>query len=270
MVATRPFTVSFSFGAPCCRPLLIPRKKYSYVLPMGKIILIYWITLGLSTICAAQPLLPNDFSMTTSLSRNDGIMVTVSPAYPYEHAELYVTMTPSLCLAKGTFVPFADKSGYESLKKVNDNPFFLETFEAYFDDKSPSDVNLCYLLVGRGQVEASAWGHRVPVPEPTSIGNPFAPGFLASRDRIDGILLELSPKITEITDLYVTPDDFNCPAEGQPFSFEGRFLKVINDSFFNGKSYFDSRAAIAVDLCYFLLSRRTQKSVTKTWGYRLP
>ncbi len=239
-------------------------------LSMEKIILFYWIILSFSAICTAQPLLPNDFSMTTSLSRNDGIMVTVSPAYPYQHAEIYVTMTPSLCLAKGTFIPFADKPGYDRVIKVNDYPFYFEAFEAYFDDKSPSDVNLCYLLVGRGQVEASAWGHRVPVLAPTLISNPFAPGFFASMDRLDGILLELSPITTEITDLYVTPDDFNCPVEGQPFSFEGRYLKVINDSFFNGKSYFDSHAAIAVDLCYFLLSRRTQKSVAKTWGYRLP
>ena len=139
---------------------------------------------------------------------------------------------------------------------------------AIFDNLAPDGVQLCYMLVGRGQVEAVAWGHRMP-PADHSSEVPPVTGFRVSKDRIDGIRIEKYPPLTDFSEIYATPDESNCPHIGEKFEMTGRFVKV-GLNFFNGSYYLDAKAAIAIDLCYFLISKRTNLVTDVGWGYRLP
>lgn len=212
--------------------------------------------------------LPNDFAATASQSRRDGIMVTFTPDYPYR-GEIHYTMTKSQCYAVGTPTPFEANDGVVKLMDVNDNwgGFGSET-PAIFDNLAPDGVQLCYMLVGRGQVEAVAWGYRMTPANQNSEVSPVT-GFRVSKDRMDGIRVEKYPPLTDFSVLYATPDASNCPRVGDKFEEAGRFVKV-GLNFFNGSYYVDEKAAIAIDLCYFLISKRTGLVTDYGWGYRLP
>src|SRR6185437_585342 len=96
-----------------------------------------------------------------------------------------------------------------------------------------------------------------------------AHGMDASKDRADGIEVTLNPPLNDFSDLYATPDQETCPAPGTKFSFTGRYVQVMPEHF-NGRFYLDRKAAIAIDLCYFVISNRTNLVVDNAWGYRLP
>ncbi|HPI41097.1 MAG TPA: hypothetical protein PLJ21_09850, partial [Pseudobdellovibrionaceae bacterium] len=146
----------------------------------------------------------------------------------------------------------------------------------------------CYILTGRGVVEASAWGYRVPIEEhpeehptpPPSTENQTQDYILsASRTRTDGVSIVVNPPFLEdLSELFVSPDvppnvpanEELCPQKGQSFSQPPpnlRYLRVM-DRYFNGRTFFDSRASLEIDLCYFLVSKRTLQVVSRGIGYR--
>jgi hypothetical protein len=207
------------------------------------------------------------YTMSVSKNRKDGTMVDVQPHYPYV-AELYVTMSPALCVTAGTPTPLADLKSYLLLRSFNRNMDGRQDPSVFFHLTAPAGVNLCYLLVGRGQVEAVDWGYRKAEWEEPSL-TPSGLGLSATRDRADGVEIFMNPALTEFTDLYLTPvEDKNCPDIGQGFDFKGRWMQPMADQPFNGKYYFHKKAPLGIDLCYFLISRKTNLVVGKAIGFR--
>lgn len=213
--------------------------------------------------------------MTASLIRNDGILLHVSPPYTGP-AEIFVTMNPDLCFSPGYPTPLP--AGAEFLRRSL-GKWRGEIIESYLDKKAPDGVNFCYMLVGRGLVEASAWGYRTTEYTGGNDGSRGeVPKLSTSRERIDGIAIQLVPPLTtELTELFVTPDVVPnvlpekdiCPTKNSKFSPkpDSRWAKVM-DHYFNGRYYLDTKAANEIDLCYFLVSKRTGLVVDSSVGYR--
>lgn len=208
------------------------------------------------------------YEMTLSQNRKDGITVDVQPRYPYL-ADLYVTMSPDLCLNKGVPAPLPDKNAYILVQRFNFNMDGRQDPTNFFHNEAPAGVNLCYILVGRGQVEVSGWGYRKADWEDNNL-KPSDNGLSASKNRQDAVELMMNPPLTDFTDLYLTPaEDNSCPEVGKAFNFSGRYMKAMNEPF-NGKYYLHKSAPLGIDLCYFLISKRTNLCVAKAIGYREP
>jgi hypothetical protein len=207
------------------------------------------------------------YNLKASGDRKDGVMVEVTPDYPFI-GNIYVTMNPANCYNKGVYVP-VDLSSSIPIATWNVSMTPGLTSTPFFHKDAPAGVHLCYTLVGRNQIETSAWGYRKADWEDGLI-IPSTIGFTASRNRTDAIELVMNPPLKDFSELYVAPaEDNNCPDDGQPFSFKGRFRKVMNEPF-NGRYYLDKSAPIAIDVCYFALSMKTKLSLGKTVGYREP
>lgn len=227
---------------------------------------IFLISLG-SSFANAQ--LELNYNMQVSKGRNDGIQISMSPHYPYS-SELFLTLDESSCYSKGNLTPLKNRTHIFLVATFNQEMNYDSTLSSFFDTFAPAGVDICYMLIGRGRVEASAWGRRMANWDYSNNLVPLNYGFYASRDRSDSIELTLNPKIFELADLYVSPSqDRNCPEVGSTFKFEGRFYQVMNEPF-NGAYYLDSNAPIGIDLCYFLINKGTQKCLARANGFRNP
>jgi len=236
--------------------------------------LIFSIFISCSMSAFAQQM-PDVFTMSLSQIRSDGILLHVTPEYT-EPAEVYVTMSPDLCFSPG--YPSPMPAGVELLFNTY-GTWAGGPLSSYLDTKAPDGVNYCYMLVGRGMVEASGWGYRTTDVQPKPISpSGDKPKLYTSRDRVDGVEIQMVPPLTtELTDLMATPDVVPnvppekdiCPQAGTEFAPkpDSRWAKVM-DHFFNGRYYLDTRAAYEIDLCYFLVSKRTGLVVDSSVGYR--
>ncbi len=221
------------------------------------------------------------YELKASSSRTDGVALQITPGYPHR-GDIFVTMNPELCLAPGQFVPFDDPLGYIHVAWINERWSDPEGESVQFHSAAPAGIELCYLLVGRGVVEAVAWGsrraeweeeeERLTPPEELVLPerlNPLEHVMTASSDREDGIEIRLVPPFHDFSSLYLTPEEDNsCPNVGEPFNREGRWMRVTDT--FNGRYFLDRNAPIAIELCYFMISRRTGLTVARAVGYREP
>lgn len=233
--------------------------------------MIAWKVFVLFFLVISKPALAQlqiDFSLTLSKARNDGIQISINPAYPHR-SQILLTLDPRVCYAAGTLAPLPNSDSLFFVTQLNPNGVFGITTESYFDSLAPMDVEVCYMLVGRGRVEASGWGRRLST-WPKNDFSQLNTGFRASQNRSDAVELSLDPPIVEPSNLYVSPaEDNNCPALGSEFHYQGRFYQVMEE-LFNGHYYLDTKAPLGIKLCYFLISKASQKCIATAIGYREP
>lgn len=211
-----------------------------------------------------------DYKMQLSQARNDGIQITFEPAYPFR-SQLFMTLDPKLCYSPGTMTPLKNAADLYLVTVLNHSMDFSEVAQSYFDEFAPMDVEVCYMLVGRGRVEASGWGRRLPTWDPSQQSPARDIGMSASRNRADAVEIIMNPPLAyELSSLFVTPaEDKNCPEIGKEFNYEGRYYQVMSEAF-NGRYYLDVKAPLGIELCYFLISRKTQKCLGNAIGFRVP
>ncbi|MBL7545144.1 MAG: hypothetical protein JNL11_15105 [Bdellovibrionaceae bacterium] len=203
--------------------------------------------------------------MTASLGRNDGIFLTLNKEYAYDW-KIYSTLNPQHCFGRNYQLPLPN-----DVEAIASGDNFNYAFQPFLDTSAPDDVFYCYMFTGRGIVETSAWGYKLNTKTTYTM--------TASRDKEDGILIEMEPPITsELSELFATPDippnvasdKNNCPATETIFSppADMRYVRVLDHNF-SGKQHLDTKASFEIDLCYFLVSKKTNKVMATATGYRI-
>lgn len=94
--------------------------------------------------------------LTASLGRNDGIFLSLNKEYKYDW-KIFTTMNPEYCLSKNYQLPLPD-----GVEEIASGDSFNYQFQPFLDTSAPEDIFYCYMFTGRGIVEASTWGFRIP------------------------------------------------------------------------------------------------------------